>query len=187
MMAYLRREGIVFEWRGHNSVKSSILEAIKQWEHLRKGGQVSAEECVKMYAFFSSGTGVKRGYKTLPGFAPDAMLDMMDLKGRGGLQTDKIWHEAMDRIPQEEKSYLLRALKRGESLNKKPRVRVSTIHGAKGGEADHVVILRDMAPRTYNEMRDAPDDEARVWYVAATRAKRELSVVAPRTNLQYTI
>lgn len=74
----------------------------------------------------------------------------------------------------------------GEDLSK-PRIRLSTIHGSKGGEADHVVLLPDMARRTYNEMLDRPEDEARVWYVGVTRSKRKLTVTKARDKLHYEI
>jgi hypothetical protein len=32
----------------------------------------------------------------------------------------------------------------GEKINKNPRIIMSTIHGAKGGEADKVLILQDI-------------------------------------------
>ena len=78
-------------------------------------------------------------------------------------------------------------LKRGEDLNKDPRIKISTIHGVKGGEADHVLILTDIAPRTYREMHSLPDDEIRVFYVAVTRAKKSLHIVQPNTNMAFDI
>lgn len=68
-----------------------------------------------------------------------------------------------------------------------PRIRLSTIHGSKGGEADEVVLLTDMAPRTHREALERPDDEARVWYVAATRARQTLTAVPPRTERHFTL
>jgi superfamily I DNA/RNA helicase len=60
---------------------------------------------------------------------------------------------------------------------------VSTIHGAKGAESDHVVLMKEMVRRTYNEMEKNPDDEARVQYVACTRAKEKLTIVESQTAL----
>jgi superfamily I DNA/RNA helicase len=187
MLNHLRREGIVFNWRGYNSVNSGILEAIVGWEKLRQGGTVLSDEARKIYEYLSSGRGVKRGYKTLPGIPPDQEVSLEDLKSRGGLQQDGIWHEALDRIPEEDKLYILRARRRGEQLKKKPRVTVSTIHGAKGGQGEHVILLRDMASRTYQEFVDNPEDEHRVWYVGVTRALERLTIVAPKTNRQYDV
>lgn len=182
----LRSDGIIFEQNGHPSVSRSILDAIRIWERLRRGETVTADEARRVYEHMSSGSGVRRGFKTLPNMGPESPVDMAYLREKGGLLVESIWHEALDRIPTEERVYMVRALQKGESLTRgRPRVRLSTIHGSKGGEADHVVVLRDMAQRTFREFRDNPEDEARVFYVAVTRAKRQLTVVAPRTNMSY--
>jgi superfamily I DNA/RNA helicase len=185
MLTHLRREGIVFNWRGHNSVPSGILQAIMAWEHIRAGGEILSDEARQMYEYLSSGRGVKRGYKTLPGFSPDQPVNMQTLRERGGLNLDGIWHEAMDRIPEADKLYILRARRRGEQLKKTPRVNVSTIHGAKGGQGEHVIILTDMADRTYREYLENPEDEHRVWFVGVTRTLERLTIVAPRSNKCY--
>jgi DNA helicase II / ATP-dependent DNA helicase PcrA len=181
----LKQDGILYEYHGKSSVSREILDAVRFWEHLRKGNDLEAKEVSGIYDYMSAGVGYQRGYKKLPGIPADARVTLADLKERGGLLTDEIWHRALDRIPEEEVAYMLKILRRGEKLTGKPRVRLSTIHGSKGGEADHVVLVTDMARRTYKEYEERPEDEARVWYVAATRAKEQLSIVAPHTKLHY--
>lgn len=184
VLTALRAEGVIYEWRGHSSVRPSVMDAVRTWEALRAGRTVGLDEVRRVYDHMSSGVGVRRGYKTLPGLPEE--VGMQDLVDRGGLLRTDIWHEALDRVPQEERVYLLRARQKGERLGR-PRVRVSTIHGSKGGEAEHVVLLRDMASRTWQEMRQNPEDEARVWYVGATRTKSRLSVVAPTGRMHYDV
>lgn len=183
----LRQEGVVYEIHGHSSVKASYLAAVTAWEELRAGRPVSVADARLAYAHMSSGVGVARGHKLLPGFADDAAVTIGDLRAGGGLLRDDVWHEALDRLPLAERAYILHARKRGEKLRKRPRVRLSTIHSAKGGEADHVVLLQDMAWRTSRQAELDPDDEARVWYVAATRAKEKLTIVAPQGRNAYDI
>jgi superfamily I DNA/RNA helicase len=60
-------------------------------------------------------------------------------------------------------------------LSQDPRIRVSTIHRAKGGEADNVAILMD-STKACVESEDQ-DAERRVWYVGMTRAKKELHII----------
>jgi superfamily I DNA/RNA helicase len=79
-------------------------------------------------------------------------------------------------------SYMLAARRRGEKLRATPRVRLSTIHSAKGAEADHVVLMTEMARRTHKEMENNPDDERRVWYVGVTRAREKLTIVNSQTS-----
>lgn len=62
-------------------------------------------------------------------------------------------------------------------LTEDPTIRLSTIHSAKGREADHVVVHTGLTMRTVNDMDINPDAEARVFYVAVTRARHKLSII----------
>jgi DNA helicase-2/ATP-dependent DNA helicase PcrA len=68
-------------------------------------------------------------------------------------------------------------------------IRLTTIHGAKGREADTVVVVPDMSRASYREYTDRSgrgfEAENRVAYVAVTRAKRRLLFVNPRTRRYY--
>lgn len=70
-----------------------------------------------------------------------------------------------------------------------PRIRLTSIHAAKGREADLVVVLPDMTRATYVEYLDGArggnEAENRVAYVAVTRAKRRLVLVQPTTQRHY--
>ena len=179
----LRRQGIVYELHGHSSIKPSVLDVIKDWEALRKGEPVNVAAVRKVYEQMSSGTGYKRGFKLLPGRNEEESVTLDELETNGGLLTRAIWHEALDRLPPDELAYIIAARKRGEKLSVRPRVRLSTIHGSKGGEAEHVVLFKEMARRTHDEMvRGGEEDEARVWYVGVTRAKERLTVVESSTR-----
>jgi len=66
---------------------------------------------------------------------------------------------------------------RDADLDVKPTIRLSTIHAAKGREAERVVLLTDMTTRVGETADRRPDDEIRVWYVGMTRAKHTLDIV----------
>ena len=68
----------------------------------------------------------------------------------------------------------------GEKLNEKPRIELSTIHGAKGGESQNVVLLTDLTQNTMKGYERDPDDENRLFYVGATRTKENLHIIEPR-------
>jgi superfamily I DNA/RNA helicase len=76
-----------------------------------------------------------------------------------------------------EREYFIAARRRGETLVNKPRIKISTIHGAKGGEADNVLLMTDLAPRTFNEMQANYDNECRVFYVGVTRTRNDLHLL----------
>jgi DNA helicase-2/ATP-dependent DNA helicase PcrA len=81
-------------------------------------------------------------------------------------------------------------LKKGESLTEDPRIRISTIHSAKGAQATNVMLLTDTMRRPYSMWRKIStfdEDEARVWYVGLTRAKQNLHLIHPMFSRGYSI
>jgi superfamily I DNA/RNA helicase len=64
------------------------------------------------------------------------------------------------------------ALREGR-FGQEPKIRATSIHGAKGDEADNVVVLEACSQAPYRNLQD-PDrceEEVRLMYVALTRAK----------------
>ena len=76
-------------------------------------------------------------------------------------------------------------LRRGEKITQEPRIRISTIHAAKGGEATNVILLTDISSRVFKSYQQNPDDESRVFYVGLTRAKENLFLIEPQTQKYY--
>lgn len=184
----IRALGYLYEFQGARSIRPSVLDAVLTWERLRRGRSgVLGAHARKMYDQMASGTGVARGSKTLPRIGDEEEVTLQILTERGGLLVphDALWYDALDKLSHVDIAYIRAALRRGEDLLAPPRIRLSTIHGMKGGQAEEVVLLTDMAARTYLEAQRAPDDEARVWYVAVTRARQKLHIVAPRTTRHY--
>jgi len=84
-------------------------------------------------------------------------------------------------------AYLRSIMRSGFKLESKPRIEVSTIHASKGGERQKVMLLTDLSMGPYKSYRESiqgRDDEARVFYVGATRAKEELYVIH-RVDMQH--
>ena len=67
-----------------------------------------------------------------------------------------------------------------EKLNQDPRINLSTIHGAKGGESENVVLLTDLSENTMKAYERNADDENRLFYVGATRTKEHLHIISPK-------
>lgn len=180
------RHGYVFESSLENPVDPQLLSAIRIWERLRKGKSQTIAQVLQVYEWMSTKIGVQYGKKQrLKDADPERIVNIVDLEREFGLITRDIWHNALDRISISQREYLLAALQRGEKVDGDPRIRINTIHGVKGGQADNVVVYMDMASRTYKEFQSNPDDEARVWYVAITRAISNLYVVYPKTPNHY--
>lgn len=70
-----------------------------------------------------------------------------------------------------------------------PKITLSTIHHAKGGEWDKVILLTDMSKLTHEEYLRAEkkDNEHRVWYVGTTRARKHLQLIKPKGVRHYSL
>lgn len=91
------------------------------------------------------------------------------------------WHLAIEAKSSEKaQKWLTTATKYGAEVASNPPIRLSTIHGAKGLEADTVILSSITSPsveRSRSALDDLHDEECRVAYVAVTRAKRNFLLV----------
>lgn len=181
---YCMSEGFSFHSVSRDPLKSKTLVAIRAWENLRRGQDEPAERVLEVLRYVHPSLVPSTLLKQLRADDIARMYGIPELKLMG-LGTDRIWHEAMTKISPRERDYFLAARRRGEKLLGKPRIRISTIHSIKGGEADNVLLLTDMSYRTHCNMENAYDDECRVWNVAVTRARQTLNIIMPRTNLSF--
>lgn len=91
------------------------------------------------------------------------------------------WYEVLDKVPMPIKYYISKIykafLEEGEDLFKKSKIRLMTIHAAKGREADNVVVCTDVPRNVRRVILDGETDtEAKIMYVAVTRAKKRLYI-----------
>ena len=87
------------------------------------------------------------------------------------------WYDAFEEADLSEREYIKNMLDNGEDLDAEPRIQVSTIHAAKGGEEDSVILCLDLAKLVKKSVKKSDnkhDEEHRVWYVGATRARNNL-------------
>ena len=89
------------------------------------------------------------------------------------------------RLSEAEKIYIRAIERRGESIYKPPRIKLSTIHAMKGGEDDNVAVYLG-STRNCVEGKH-PEDEHRVFYVAVTRAKQNLYLIESNKTYRYMI
>ena len=149
------------------------------------GHEISLKEAVNIYDHISSGAGrLKRGAKKmLSGADEQDLFTISVLREHFGLETaDDTWDEALDRIGDEDRAYASALLNRGVNIFEKPKIKLSTIHGAKGGEADNVLLFTDLSGKALKEMEKNPDDAHRVLYVGITRTKQNLVLKMPEDS-----
>lgn len=186
--AMLRKSGSIYATRyGASSVSADHYQAIRAWERMRRGSSISGYEVSTVYAQLRAGTGITRGFKGGADIDPEQSYDMQQLRNDYGLIAEGIWHDALDGIALNTREYYLTALRGGAKLNEAPRIRISTIHAAKGGEADNVVLMTSMAAKTHAQYQREPDDENRVFYVGMTRARKHLTLVDARNDAGFSV
>jgi DNA helicase-2/ATP-dependent DNA helicase PcrA len=174
----LREEGYVFWREGEGwSVSVNVLVAIEVWLKLQRGASVPADLLRPFSKLIDPKYIIKSGRKLMFTLSEDEEYNLTDLKRLCDFDVNNFvtWQNVL-KISEQVAAYIVSVRRRGEKiLSADPRIRVSTIHRAKGGEADNVALLLDSTKACVeNEDQDA---ERRVWYVGVTRAKKELHII----------
>ena len=99
---------------------------------------------------------------------------------KGTMNLSLKWYDAFDKLPESQITYMQLLLLNGEDPTKEARIKVSTIHGAKGGEATNVVLFLNHTSNTIKGAKKSTakqDEEYRVWYVGITRSMKNLYLI----------
>jgi DNA helicase-2/ATP-dependent DNA helicase PcrA len=194
----LEMYGWLYKRYGFPVVSRNYIDAMRGWTTLQNKKKISGYICDVIYHNMDS-TRIKRNYGVFKGHH-DEMYDLdMLIKNYGLREVIKVknkevsvkeiaWYDMLNGKAFNNRSNYLRSLMRsGNKLDDEPRIEVSTIHASKGGERDNVMLITDLSFGPYKsstENQRGRDDEARVFYVGATRAKKELHIIH-RTEGQY--
>ena len=177
--------GWYYQHRGMNSVPLKLLIALNNWERWRKKDAIQGAtnllgpiEIKNIYEYL--GSNVSPGFRTGKLFHSEEKYTLKECMEKYGLLTDKVWYESFDGLDTITENYIRNMRANGEQINKNPRIIMSTIHGAKGGEADKVFLMQDLTNAALETMSYDPDELHRLFYTGATRAKRELHVLDPK-------
>ena len=172
-------QGWYYQHRGSNSVPLKLLIALNNWEKWRKGDiALGTIEIKNIYQYL--GDKVLVGFRSGKTLHSDKKYLIRDCQAEHGLVTTDVWYEAFDGLDTITENYIRNMRANGEQINKNPRIIMSTIHGAKGGEADKVLLMQDLTNAALETFSHDPDELHRLFYTGATRAKRELPVLDPK-------
>ena len=164
----LKDMSIYFEIKGRKSYKTRLYTAIKNYTRWTNGDKLSLSECKDLFEFLE-----------LEWVEEEER--MYDLQEFGFNFTDS-WYEVFKSDP-EESLYIREMLRSEEKLNSPARVKLSTIHAAKGGEATNVLLILDNTKKirdAIDKNEDKHDEEHRVWYVGVTRTKQNLYILTAK-------
>ena len=117
-------------------------------------------------------------WKTEESLEPSEINDIKDyIPDSKFWDKNKEWYEVFTAAPHKEVLYIRNMLANGEKLSGKARIFVSTIHAAKGGEEDNVILSLHQSSKVQKGIKqsiDKQDEEHRVWYVGISRARNNL-------------
>ena len=161
---------------GRKSYRTRLYKSIQDYTRWTNGDLLSISECKDLFEFLELDKQLKEER-------------MYDLKEFGFTFTDH-WYEVFQADP-EECLYIREMMRNEEDPKEDPRIKLQTIHAAKGGEANNVLIILDNTKKireAIEKNQDKYDEEQRVWYVGVTRTKQNLYIMtAKREDRGYDI
>ena len=122
--------------------------------------------------------------QTLEEFAPLANAEDFD---NVGLLVGGTWQEILSGLDPEDILFYESLEKSGDIFSDHARIKLSTIHGIKGGQAENVVLITDIPYKSWKKFNENPDDEHRVFYTAITRTEKNLYLLNPETLYNYNV
>ena len=167
-MPTLKDRGVYFQYKGRKSYKVSLFRTILNYIRWQKGELLSLSEVKDILE--CAGSNLKP--------TEEKMYDLTELSFSKEIE----WFDEFQ-VDYEECLYIREMLRMGEKLSKDARIKLSTIHAAKGGEADNVLLILDNTKtirESAEKSEDKADEENRVWYVGVTRTKQNLYIMSAK-------
>jgi DNA helicase-2/ATP-dependent DNA helicase PcrA len=181
LVRQLRAENIPYIGPGSPLNSNDVRLALQTWWAIHKRDMVPSPAVKKMVRFCDKEF-VKMNIKTILDKKPYVSLaDVFDSP-----PNIRDWSRIMSKLPGKDiiDEYVLRA---GFKKTAKPMVELLSIHQSKGREAHTVVLDTEISRNVYDSFLKSPDDEHRVWYVGATRAKHKLLFLQPDGMYSYRV
>ena len=170
----LKEKKLYFKNRYGKSIDSRLYKSVLKWTDLTLGKEISIADCKDMYEYLDDTFNEKK-------FENKNSIKMEDLGFNPGIT----WFDAFTNLDQEKELYIRTMLTNGEKLSEEPRIEVSTIHAAKGGECKNVILVLDNARKIRQSIEASvqkQDEEHRVWYVGSTRSMENLYILKSKKD-----
>jgi DNA helicase-2/ATP-dependent DNA helicase PcrA len=180
------QQGYRFDTKHNEILPREILNAYRVWIRLNEGASINKEDAKDLYNCLSYKLGhVEYGFSTGKSLESITSVDIDTLRMEHGLRVTGSWEQF--NISDDIKTYMKDLIDSGDDLMKEPRIKISTIHGVKGQEADNVVLCLDLNKVIYKSSQINSDPEHRTFFVGVTRAKHNLFLMQPQEKHYYTI
>ena len=158
---HLQEKAIYYQFKGRKSYRARLYKSIQDYTRWTNGDKLSLSEIKDLFEFLEEKEPTE-----------ERMYDLFEW----GYSRTQRWFDVFKADP-EECLYIREMLREGEELSKPARVQLSTIHAAKGGEAENVLLILDNTKKIREAIEkswEKADEEQRVWVVGVTRTKQNL-------------
>jgi DNA helicase-2/ATP-dependent DNA helicase PcrA len=165
----LKDRHLYFEYKGRKSFSSTLFRSIlnyTRWADKRDPLSISEVRGI----FDQTGDDVE--------LTEERLYDLSEF----GFSNTERWYDRF-LINYEESLYVREMLRNKENLHEDARIKLSTIHSAKGGEEENVLIILDNTKtirESVEKSQDKADEENRVWYVGVTRTRQNLYLLTAK-------
>lgn len=164
LSAQLSRAGRLHFIENELSVPLPVIKAHEQMWAIQRGEPVLAHSASELLQHCAGRMKFRRG-------EPITRNDLNTLRPFENMSS-----ELQDAVREARKLH-------GDKLPREPLLRLSTIHTAKGTEADNVVLLTTQTRAS--GARPTPPAEDRTFYVGATRARKRLGIFSQYAPFEY--
>jgi hypothetical protein len=184
----LEQDGMLFSINGRRSIPEEVCEAVMVWRRLQAGTPMYTSQISKLYDQMrknkSTDPLARNGKKLLEAADPEQRYSFEDMRRNFGLRAIGT-EDALNVIKMNdaERTYIAALERKGEDIIQPPRIKLSTIHRMKGGEDENVGLY--LGSTKAAALSQHPDDEHRVFYVGATRAKENLHIIESGRKYRY--
>ena len=151
VITFLKKKGFFFNTAQGNSIGKSLYEDIQNWSKLQKKIEL-----------------------------PEIQVQRIRERIEGSMNLSLKWYDVFNKLTDSQITYMKLLVLNGENPTEDARIKVSTIHGAKGGEATNVVLFLNETANTIKGAKKSAanqDEEYRVWYVGITRTMKNLYLI----------
>ena len=184
----LKEDGYLY-WREGTgwSISPNVINGIEVWLKLCKNQSLSTVELKNFSKILSPNVISRSGRKLMSSLDAEQTYTLNDIIEKCSLNAshETPWQKVL-KVSEQETAYIMSVRRRGERiLTGTPRIRISTIHKAKGGEADNVALLLDSTKACVESLDQ--DSEIRTFYVGATRAKKTLHLIESNALHRFNI
>ena len=165
----LKDRHLYFEYKGRKSFSSTLFRSIlnyTRWADKRDPLSISEVRGI----FDQTGDDIE--------LTEERLYDLSEF----GFSNTERWYDRF-LINYEESLYVREMLRNKENLHEDARIKLSTIHSAKGGEEENVLIILDNTKtirESVEKSQDKADEENRVWYVGVTRTRQNLYLLTAK-------